>query len=196
MYLMYVDESGDTGLVRSPTQHFALSGIVVHESRWRDFIEALIKFRRTLKTVYGLPVRAEIHASEFINHRSFDLPRYIRLAILRNSLDELSKFNFISITNVIVNKVVKPANYDVFEVAWMTLFQRFENTMSYGNLPGGHRNDCGLVITDATAGTKLKRLVRKMADRGDYETARRWRNLVAAILAIEGDERLLGDKSH
>jgi hypothetical protein len=53
---MYVDESGDTGLRRSgsPTRYFALSGIVVHESRWRDFLEALIAFGKVLRNVYGL----------------------------------------------------------------------------------------------------------------------------------------------
>lgn len=163
MYIMYVDESGDTGLVKSPTRFFALSGIVVHESRWRDFIDALLAFRRTLKSVHGLPVRREIHASELINHRSFDAAKHVRLAILRNCLDELAKFNYISITNVIVNKVGKPADYDVFHAAWGTLFQRFENTMTHGNFPGHFRNDYGMIITDATAGTKLVRLVRKMA---------------------------------
>jgi hypothetical protein len=163
MYLMYVDESGDTGLVRSPTSHFALSGIVVHESRWRDFINALIGLRKTLRSVYGLPVRGEIHAFDFISRRVYGLDRYIRLAILRNVLDELAKFDFVSITNVIVNKVGKPADYDVFNSAWGTLFQRFENTMTNGNFPGGHRNDHGIVVTDATAGRNLQRLVRKMA---------------------------------
>lgn len=64
-------------------------------------------------TVYGLPVRSEIHASELINHRSFDAPRHVRLSILRNCLDELRKLDYISITNVIVKKVGKPADYDV-----------------------------------------------------------------------------------
>jgi hypothetical protein len=36
----------------------------------------------------------------------------------------------------------------------------------------------------------------RAADRGDYETARRWRNLIAAIHAIENDERLLGENVH
>jgi hypothetical protein len=72
---MYVDESGDTGLVRSPTRYFALSGIVVHESSWRDFINGLIAFRRTLKSVYGLPVRAEMHASEFITTTATSIGR-------------------------------------------------------------------------------------------------------------------------
>jgi hypothetical protein len=163
MYLMYVDESGDTGLARSPTRYFALSGIVVHESRWRDFINVLIAFRRTLKSVYGLPIRGEIHANEFVNHRPYNLERYIRLSILRNCLDELAKMDYISITNIIVNKVGKPGNYDVFDSAWGTLFQRFENTLLNANFPGGHRNDHGILITDATGGRRLDRLVRRMA---------------------------------
>jgi hypothetical protein len=44
-----------------------------------------------------------------------------------------------------------------------TLFQRFENTLIHGNFPGGFRNDYGIVITDATAGTKLARMVRRVA---------------------------------
>jgi len=91
------------------------------------------------------------------------MKRHIRLAILRNFIDELAKMNFISITNVIVNKASKPANYDVFSNAWQALFQRFENTMSYGNFPGGHRNDFGLILTDATDGGKLQKMVRRMS---------------------------------
>jgi hypothetical protein len=163
MYIMYVDESGDTGRGGSPTRYFALSGIVVHETRWRDFLTALIAFRRTLKTIYGLPVRSEIHASHYIGRRPVDLSRDIRLAILRNILDELAKLDFISITNVIVDKQGKPPDYDIFHAAWGTLFQRFENTMLGGNFPGGHRRDSGILITDAVAGRRLLRLVRKMA---------------------------------
>ena len=34
MFLMYVDESGDSGLINSPSTHFVLSGLVIHESDW------------------------------------------------------------------------------------------------------------------------------------------------------------------
>jgi hypothetical protein len=169
MYLMYVDESGDTGLsAASPTPYFVLSGLVVHESRWRDFLDQLIIFRKTMRSIYGLPVRAEIHATEFVNSRvravgGSYLKRQHRLAILRHTLDELAKINYISITNVLVNKAGKAAPYDVFENAWGTLFQRFENTLIHGNFPGGFKDDYGMVITDATAGKKLARLVRRMA---------------------------------
>lgn len=163
MYIMYVDESGDTGLGNTQTTHFVLSGIVVHESRWRDFIGALIALRKTLRSVYGLPVRGEIHSSEFINSRPFNIEKHDRLAILRNCLDEMAKIDFISITNVVVTKAGKPQDYDVFHSAWGTLFQRFENTLLHGNFPGKHSRDHGILLTDATAGTKLLRLVRRMA---------------------------------
>lgn len=162
MYLMYVDESGDTGLVGSPTNYFALSGIVVHERSWRSLMDTLITFKRTMRAVYGLPVRAEIHASEFIKRPVYGLPRHVRLAILRNALDELAKIPDISVTNVIVDKTSKPPGYDVFDNAWRALFQRFENTLIYGNFPGAHRNDFGTVFTDATGGMRLVRLMRRM----------------------------------
>lgn len=163
MYLMYVDESGDTGLDGSPTRYFALSGIVVHEKQWRAFINHLLAFRKTLKSVYALPIRTEIHSSEFIRSPVASLKKHDRLAILRNSLDELTKFPDISITSVIVDKSTKAAGYDVFQSAWGTLFQRFENTLRYANFPGGLKDDYGIVLTDATAGHKLSRLVRRMA---------------------------------
>jgi hypothetical protein len=163
MYLMYVDESGDAGLVGSPTTHFALSGLVIHESDWRTFIGQMKAFRATIKGAYGLPMRAEIHASEYIRRPPVPgMARFKRLAILRHLLDELAKMPFISVTNVIVAKSGKAPPYDVFEIAWRTLFQRFENTMGYGNFPGRHRADYGIVLTDATNGTKLTRIMRRM----------------------------------
>ena len=163
MYLMYVDESGDTGLINSPSRYFILSGLVVHESQWRTLLDILVKFKKRMREMHGLPARGEIHASEFINSKAFNLERHIRLAILRNTLDELAKIDFISVTNIVVDKQGKVADYDVFQSAWITLFQRFENTLQFGNFPGGHRNDQGMVLTDAIAGKALMRLVRKMA---------------------------------
>jgi hypothetical protein len=163
MYMMYVDESGDTGTANSPTDFFALTGIVVHERQWRSFMSTLIAFKKTMRAVHGLPIRAEIHASEFIKSKVFGLQRHTRLAILRNALDELAKIQDISITGVVVDKRNKPPGFDVFDFAWKTLFQRFENTLMFGNFPGGFRSDYGVVFTDDTAGLKLLRMVRRMA---------------------------------
>ena len=161
---MYVDESGDTGLNQSPTSHFALVGIVVHESEWRSFLDTMVQFRRVMRTAHKLPIRTEIHSAEYIRRPPVPgISKHERLAILRNLLDELAKLSTISITGVVVNKTTKQVGYDVFENAWRALFQRFENTLKYGNFPGKHRNDYGLVLTDATDGQKLQNLVRRMA---------------------------------
>jgi hypothetical protein len=138
MYLMYVDESEDSGLTGSPTTHFALSGLVVHENQWRSLTDKLAAFRKAMRSAHGLPLREEIHASQMIRRSPVpEMKRHVRLAILRNFLDELAKQNCVSITNVIVAKANKPAGYDVFGNAWQALFQRFENTIKYGNFPGG-----------------------------------------------------------
>jgi len=67
MYLMYVDESGDTGIQNSPTRYFVLSGIVLHELRWRPILESLVNLRKELRDVKGLKLREEIHSRDFIS---------------------------------------------------------------------------------------------------------------------------------
>jgi len=117
-----------------------------------------------MRSVHGLPRRTEIHASEFIRKAPIPgMPRYVRLAILRNFIDELAKINFISVTNVVIRKAGKTSNYEIFDTAWQALFQRFETTLLYGNFPGANRNDYGIVITDNTDGMKLQKMVRRMA---------------------------------
>ncbi|WP_072793686.1 DUF3800 domain-containing protein [Cognatishimia maritima] len=160
---MYVDESGDPGNNTAQSDYFCLSGLVVHESEWRAFIDRLVAFRQTMRSVYGLPLRTEIHAVEIVRKNQFDIAKHHRLAILRNYLDELSKLNSISITNVVVNKANKPADFDIFSAAWSTLFQRFENTIAHGNFPGGYKRSYGLVFTDATSGKKLTSIMRRMS---------------------------------
>lgn len=159
---MYVDESGDAGLINSPTDYFILSAVVVHELEWKRLIDVFVAFKKTLNAAYGFPVRSEIHASEFIKRPVHGLARHVRLAILRNTLDEIAKFVDVSITNIVIDKRNKPAGYDVFDMAWKALFQRFENTLKFGNFPGKHRRDMGIIFTDATAGKKLTQMVRKM----------------------------------
>ena len=46
MYLTYFDESGDTGVVNSPTTWFVLNAVLVHETAWLETNEALVRLRR------------------------------------------------------------------------------------------------------------------------------------------------------
>lgn len=158
MYLLYVDESGDIGMDSSPSRYFALSGFVVHELRWHDTLEAILDFRKRLRDRYGLKLREELHAGDML-HRPGDLsriPKSIRLKILREALDFQSDLPDVSIVNVLVDKQGKPAEFDVFDVAWVTLIQRFHNTISYKNFPGPQNpDDKGLLVVDQTEERRL-----------------------------------------
>jgi hypothetical protein len=165
MYLMYVDESGDCGLVNSPSRYFVLTGLVVHELRWRPYLDQLIGFRRQVKQQFGLRLREEIHASEMVNKPGdlVRIKRHDRLAILRLFADELAAMNDLNVINIVVDKQGKLPTYDVFGMAWRALIQRFENTIARHNFTGpANPDECGMIFPDHTDDKKLTGLLRQM----------------------------------
>ncbi len=165
MYLMYVDESGDCGLTGSPSAHFILTGLVIHESCWMNALEHLIAFRRSMKAKFGLKLREEIHTSHLITSPGplARIPKNDRLTIIRHYADELASNDDFRIINIVVDKPGKPAGYDVFETAWQRLIQRFENTLNYQNFPRPlSTTEHGMIFPDHTDDKKLTRLLRRM----------------------------------
>jgi hypothetical protein len=172
MYLMYADESGDCGMPSdgSPSRLFCLSGLVVHELRWSDTVAELLRFRHWLKQKYGVYLDAEIHAAAMISKPGRlepsirKLKKHERLAIVRHFADKIATLVDVSIINVVVNKQGKvPDKGEVFRWAWYSLFQRFENTIRYGNFPGPRNpHERGIVFPDNTDGGKLKRFLNDM----------------------------------
>ena len=86
MFLLYVDESGDTGLVNSPTEYFILSGLVIHETRWDSVLSNIVDFRRQMRESYGLKLREEIHAAHLLQRPGelARIPKSLRLRLLRD----------------------------------------------------------------------------------------------------------------
>jgi hypothetical protein len=165
MYLMYVDESGDVGLVNSPTRYFVLIGLVLHELRWQQTKDELINFRQGLKQQFGLRLREEIHASEMISRPGSlaRIPKHQRLEIIRRHADKLAAMPDVNLVCVVVDKQGKAADYNVFEQAWQTLIQRFENTIANQNFSGPQNaDDRGMLFPDHTADKKLNALLRRM----------------------------------
>ena len=164
MYFCYVDESGDCGLIKSPTRYFVLTGLVVHELRWIPYLEQVIDFRRALKARYGLKLREEFHASALIT-RPRDLvriKRHHRLDMIRYFVDFLAGQTDLNLINVVVDKADKGQGYDVFSQAWKALIQRFENTISNHNFPGpANPDERGLLFCDHTDDQKLITLLRQ-----------------------------------
>lgn len=163
MYLMYVDESGDSGLNQSPVNYFVLSGLIIHELRWKILLDELIDFRRYLKTSKGLKLRDEIHASNMINKPGelIKIKRNDRVDIMKKCISWLALQGDLNIINVVVDKRNK--SEDVFELAWKALIQRFENTIRNRNFSGPQNpDDKGMILPDRTDNKKLQMIIRKM----------------------------------
>ena len=126
---------------------------------------AILDFRRRLRETYGLKLREELHAGDML-HKPGELariPKSIRLKILREALDFQSALPDVSIVNIVIDKLGKPLDFDVFDVAWVTLIQRFHNTISYKNFPGPQNaDDRGLLVVDQTEERKLRGISRRM----------------------------------
>ena len=186
---MYVDESGDPGILGSPTRYFLLTGLVVHELRWRQYLDHLLAFRRRMRGVFGLLMREEIHAAHFINKPGplVRIRRNDRLAILRHHISELATMSDLSIINILVDKDGKRPDYSPLDVAWRALVQRFSDTMHHRNFPGpANPDETGFVIPDDTDAARITRMLRRMRrfnpipHRGDYGSG--YRNLRIANL--------------
>lgn len=166
MYIMYTDESGDTGIFpNSSTRYFVLCGIVVHELGWKGNLDQLINFRKRMKGSFGLHLREEIHAANFITRPGnlVRIARNDRLTILRLFADQLSTMTDLNVISVVIDKSNKKPDFDVFEHAWKLLIQRFENTISYRNFKGPmNADERGMLFPDNTDVKKLTSLIRKM----------------------------------
>lgn len=167
MYLIYADESGDCGLVNTPSDYFILGSLVIHELRWKQILDELINFRRYLNQQFGFKSREEFHAAKFITHPGslIRISKWDRLVMIRKYAEKLRSLSDINVFSVIVNKAGKPPNYDVFENAWKTLIQRFENTLFHHNFRGPVNADTdqrGMIIADHTDDKKLRDLLRRM----------------------------------
>ena len=168
MYLIYSDESGDSGRSSGGTPFFVISGVIIHERLWNDLFDQILSLRRSLKTQYRIPQRVELHAVDIVNgHGEFHHSRYglsptDRFSIYRDSLHFLSQLSDIRVLDVFIKKSpVKSASIDIFEQGWLLFLQRFHNFLD----KGGHlqnTSDYGLVFTDHTQDDRLRRILRRM----------------------------------
>lgn len=165
MYLCYVDESGDPGMSGSPFDRYILTAVVVHELRWLSTLDQIADFRKHLRTRYGLKLREEIHAYEFINKpgKLVRIAKSIRLHILGEVLRMLSTLEDVSVFHVSVMKAGKPHDFDPFETAWKYLLTRFHNGIEKQSFAGPHNaSEFGIVIPDHTDEPKLMKLQRRL----------------------------------
>ena len=171
MFLMYVDECGDSGMQASSSRYFILSGMVLHESYWTETMQKIADMRKHLESKYGFSHNKELHAGEMIGRSAAkysDIKKVDRVLLFRDVLSFEATLQEARIINVVVDKKDLKFGQDPFYIAWDALINRFENTIEHNNFPfpeieksAGIKNR-GLLIVDETDEVKLRTLIRKM----------------------------------
>jgi hypothetical protein len=137
MFVAYVDESGDPGPGGSQT--YALGCVMVEHDAWLNAFDRVISFRRHLRRLFGLPVRAEIKANYLIRGSgpflALGLSESARYAIYRQCMRLHPKIGFATFA-VVVHKdrlAERQPGRGVDEVAWEWLLQRLERRAFYAS---------------------------------------------------------------
>jgi hypothetical protein len=162
MYFAYIDESGDTGAGGSRT--YVLACVLVDADDWPDRFDRLIDFRRNLRDLFGLPVRAEIKANYLLRNggpfRALGLSESARFAIYRQTMRLHAKLGFRTFA-IVIDKANHP-NRSADDIAWQYMLQRLERFATYGTEVVMIIHDEG----DADAVRKLARKARRVGGAG------------------------------
>jgi hypothetical protein len=139
MHLVYVDESGDTGLTNSPTREYLLVAIMVPEDNWHTILTRVNRARRRMKTTLGLDFSAEIHAAEFLGgaHTHLGLTAWQRVRAIRWLLKEISREPELQLVAI---GVKKQPNGGILHPAWAKLVDETEKRTA----------DRTILLTDVT----------------------------------------------
>ncbi|MDE2471925.1 MAG: DUF3800 domain-containing protein [Bradyrhizobium sp.] len=170
MRFLYVDESGDPGTWdpkrppdKRPSQHYILSGLIVKDSDWRNYLLAIVDVRRQLKASYGLPARLELHGAELFRPATAaykGIKRIVRRAIYRDALTLFAaRLTGSRLVNIHLDKAnpkyASSSAADIQTLAWSRMLQRFNTELTVNR-------DLGIVFADDTNEEKIRGLLRKM----------------------------------
>jgi hypothetical protein len=164
MFIMYVDETRDPGLVlTSPTDYYILSGLIVNEREWNDTIQNVIDLRRFIKDHWAIKQRAEYKGANIYGSRGdfygVHVPPADRMHIYEEWINLEAKLP-IRILNVCFRKVVLRStnpDYPVYEGAWRFLIQRFNNFLERID-----SKEHGIIIADEDNEKIIRKILRMM----------------------------------
>jgi len=161
MYIAYVDESGDPGRNLTLTRYFTLSGIILADSNWKIFLEKVKAFRQGLKRDFGLPLRADLRATDLWrskgDFKGLGLSYANRATIFRRTAEFLRGSEEVAILTVSIDKGSPQlqSTVKIGEAAWTMFLQRYENWLLA-------KQDLGIIVNDEGYDKMLRLLSRKM----------------------------------
>ncbi len=161
MYLAYFDESGDSGMPpKSPTKFFILACVLIPADQWASSLDSLVALRRRLRESYGIPVRPELKATDFVRgfgaFAGLHTSRRQRMDIYRECLQYVVKMPHVRIFGVAINKTLAGRRgWEAREAAWRFAFQRVDRFCEA-------EDDLSLVFPDEGHTSLVRPLLRRL----------------------------------
>lgn len=129
MYLAYIDESGDKGWDRSPSEFFVLGCLLVHEEQWLSNLDALVKRRKFLRDKWGISPRTELKSAHLRwgdgPLKGLGIGLRDRMNIFKDNMEYQA--NSMKVTNFAIaveKSKITDRDKDARYWAWTFLFQR------------------------------------------------------------------------
>lgn len=143
MYFLYLDESGDNGAKPGASRHFILSALLIHHLDRPQAEQATREMRQRLEDQFGFPIKAELHASEFLgrNERHLNLPWNLRYKCALHAVGFLLRTPKIVPLRVTIDKTSPDA--EAYELAWLRLLKL---AREHDRLPSAKRCDSSGII--------------------------------------------------
>jgi len=166
MILEYVDDSGDDGLINSPTRFYVLTTILLYENLWNDTFSRIKEFRKELKRDYGIRLVDELKANYLIRKQGFahrlNLSEDNRVKIYKRAFEFLSTIKTIRTFSMCIRKKeIKSQSLYIFSYAWKLLLTRQHYTANKFNNEIG-RTDKAILISDETNEDKIRKMLRQL----------------------------------
>lgn len=159
MYLAYFDESGDTGVTKSPTTWFVIGAVLVHETVWAVTLDALVTLRRRLRDTLGISPREELKAGHFQSGRGpfshLNMPHRQRMSLYRSLLQFQSKLPVECFAVAVHKPSLVNLRMDVRTTAWTIGLQVLQRHLVL-------QDERAVLFPDEGNGRFLNRLVRRL----------------------------------
>lgn len=160
MYLCYYDESGDDGFPNYSSPFFILTATYLNHLDWKESYQIIYDFRKTIKSDYGLPVKIEMHAKDFLlakrPYKEFSFSIKDRLEIISRFCSLVAKLKVKVINTCIVKPRIKKKDYNVLDVALTYSVQRIENDLK------SDPDKRFMIITDTGRVGKMRKTTRRI----------------------------------
>lgn len=151
MYLLYVDESGKSGLDDPDQPHFILGGLAVHESSWQE-IEADLDRRIDMLFPPPRPEDWEIHMSEIWSGKGHfkSIATSTRLKLV-SAACEVIEDHKPTLFCIVIDKAKLKAQYAYpdppEDIAYQFMIERFEMFLA-------KNDELGVIVSDEQKGAE------------------------------------------